>query len=78
MRKAKIEIDSCNDCPFVEKISRQVGVSTGNDYLLDFFCKKVEVKTLGVIFYKAIEKAVDFDEKVNIPNFCPLCAEKSL
>ncbi|WP_375559099.1 hypothetical protein ACE193_15325 [Bernardetia sp. OM2101] len=63
MKKVKIELEVsfCNDCPFASKQSRQVGLSTGSDYVVDWICQKIEKKIT----------CSDIGEKVKIPNFCP-------
>jgi hypothetical protein len=58
-----IQVEYCNSCPFSTKDCRQVGLSTNDDYVLDWYCSK-----LG---NKKIRGGVDFGEKVEIPEFCP-------
>lgn len=55
------DVTNCNECPFSKSISRQIGLSTNNDYILDWSCTKV-VKKIG---------SYDFNERVEIPDFCP-------
>ena len=56
-----VKVRNCNECPYSSSRSQQVGLSTGDYYMLNWRCEKLDEK---IAF-------VDFDEKVEIPNNCP-------
>lgn len=69
MTKIVIEIKSCKDCPFFEKINPYS--TDGFDRMVDWHCTKKD---------ETIQSSVEWHEesKIKIPDWCPVSLKEEL